>query len=82
MNRRIFHFYTLLAHLSGPGLILLGALDSSFLFVPFGNDLLVIVLSARRHVWMPYYAVMAAAGLVYWLCDYQRGGTEGRRKRA
>ena len=52
----------LLAHLGGLGLVILGVLDSSFLFVPFGNDLLVIVLSARHHAWMPYYALMAAAG--------------------
>ncbi|HEV2382039.1 MAG TPA: hypothetical protein VG206_19895 [Terriglobia bacterium] len=62
MNRRLIHFYLLLAHLGGLGLIVLGVLDSSFLFVPFGNDLLVVALSARHHASMPYYALMAAAG--------------------
>lgn len=62
MNRRLIHFYMLLAHLGGLGLVVLGVLDSSFLFVPFGNDLLVVALSARHHASMPYYAVMAAAG--------------------
>jgi membrane protein YqaA with SNARE-associated domain len=40
----------------------LGVLDSSFLVAPFGNDLLVIALTVRRHVAMPYYAFMAASG--------------------
>jgi membrane protein YqaA with SNARE-associated domain len=62
LNRRLIHFYLLLAHLGGLGLIVLGVLDSSFLFVPFGNDLLVVALSARHHASMPYYALMAAAG--------------------
>ena len=52
------------AHLGGLGLLLLGILDSSFLFMPLGNDLLVIALTARHHVRMPYYAAMATAGSV------------------
>jgi hypothetical protein len=31
------------------GPVLMGALDSSFLFLPFGNDLLVVTLVARNH---------------------------------
>jgi membrane protein YqaA with SNARE-associated domain len=62
LNKRLAHLYIFLAHLGGPGLIVLGILDSSFLFVPLGNDLLVIALSARRHASMPYYAAMAALG--------------------
>jgi membrane protein YqaA with SNARE-associated domain len=62
LNRHFVRFFYFLAHLGGLGLIILGVLDSSFLFVPFGNDLLVIALSARRHTSMPYYALMAAAG--------------------
>lgn len=54
------HLFLVFTHLGGFGL---GVLDSSFLlFVPFGNDLLVIAMSARRHSLMPYYASMAAAG--------------------
>ena len=40
----------------------LGAFDSSPLVVPFGNDLLVLALSARYHDRMLYYAVMATLG--------------------
>ena len=35
--------------LGGPGLLLLGILDSSFLFAPLGNDLLVVAMTARKH---------------------------------
>jgi membrane protein YqaA with SNARE-associated domain len=52
--------------MGGPGLLLLGILDSSFLFAPFGNDLLVIAMSAhsRRYTLMLYYAFMSALGSV------------------
>jgi membrane protein YqaA with SNARE-associated domain len=59
----IFHS---LAHfffsLGGLGLLLLGILDSSFLMLPLGNDLLVTALTARNphHIW--YYVAMATAG--------------------
>jgi len=57
------HLFLIFAHLGGLGLLLLGVLDSSFLlFVPFGNDVLVIAMSARKHHLMLYYASMAAAG--------------------
>src|SRR6202162_2244784 len=46
----------------GLGLLTLGAFDSSPLIVPFGNDLLVLALSARYHDRMLYYAVMATLG--------------------
>lgn len=46
----------------GLGLLTLGAFDSSPLVVPFGNDLLVLALSARYHDRMVYYAVMATLG--------------------
>ena len=50
----------------GLGLLLLGILDSSFLFAPFGNDLLMIVLVARerRPLLMLYYAAASTAGSV------------------
>lgn len=58
---QLFFFFL---HLGGPGLLALGLLDSSFLFMPLGNDLLVIAMTSRKHMLMPYYAVMAAAGSV------------------
>lgn len=50
----------------GVGLLVLGILDSSFLFAPWGNDLLLIALTARRpHVAnMLYYAAMSTVGSV------------------
>jgi membrane protein YqaA with SNARE-associated domain len=52
------------AQLGGFGLFAMGVLDSSFLVMPLGNDLLMIAMSARRHALMPYYAAMATAGSV------------------
>jgi len=56
------HLYQLLAHLNGFGLFILGILDSSFLFLPLGNDLLLVTMTAREHARLPYFAVMATAG--------------------
>lgn len=72
------------AHLGGFGLLLLGVLDSSFLFMPLGNDLLVVALTAHRHNRMPYYAGMATAGSVIgcYLTDLlcRMGGEKGLRQ--
>ena len=50
----------------GPGLLVLGILDSSFVFAPLGNDLLVVALTAREHsvAKMIYYASMSTIGSV------------------
>jgi membrane protein YqaA with SNARE-associated domain len=73
------------AHLGGLGLLLLGILDSSFLFMPLGNDLLVVALTASRHQRMAYYAGMAAAGSVIgcFLTDLacRKGGEKGLETR-
>ena len=44
------------------GPLLMGVLDSSFLFLPFGNDLLVVALVARHHNGFPFYVISAACG--------------------
>jgi membrane protein YqaA with SNARE-associated domain len=54
--------YQLLARLNGFGLFFLGVLDSSFLFLPFGNDLLLVTMTAREQARLPYFAGMATAG--------------------
>ena len=54
--------YLALAHLGGFGLLILSFVDSSPLFFPFGNDILMIALTARSHHLMAYYAAMASAG--------------------
>ena len=46
----------------GPGLFVVAALDSSFLSFPQVNDLLIIFLSTRNPLLMPYYASMTTAG--------------------
>ena len=50
----------------GPGLLVLGILDSSFLFAPLGNDLLVVAMTANSHsvVRMLYYSFMSTVGSV------------------
>lgn len=51
-------------HWGGLGLLALGIVDSSFLFAPFGNDLLVVALTAHYHsvARMLYYAATSTAG--------------------
>ncbi len=53
-------------HLGGVGLLILGIFDSSFLFAPLGNDLLVVALTAQKHSIpaMLYFAAMSTAGSV------------------
>ncbi len=81
--RQLFRFF---AHLGGFGLLTLGMLDSSFLFLPFGNDLLMIAMTARRRHLLPYFALMATVGSVLGcaLTDLigRKGGEEGLAKRA
>jgi membrane protein DedA with SNARE-associated domain len=50
--------------LGGPGLILLGIVDNSFVPLPGSMDVFVILLTAHRRAWWPYYAVMATVGAV------------------
>lgn len=64
MTKFLRHIFIIFAHLGGPGLLGLGVVDSSFLFVPLGNDVLVIAMSGRKHDLAPYYALMAALGSV------------------
>jgi membrane protein YqaA with SNARE-associated domain len=56
------HAFAFFARLGGFGLIGFGILDSSFLFLPLGNDLLLLVLTARKPVLFWYYALMATIG--------------------
>ena len=53
-------------NMGGPGLLVLGILDSSFIFAPLGNDLLVVAMTARSHstLKMLYYAGMSTIGSV------------------
>jgi len=44
------------------GPFFLGLMDSSFFFLPFGNDLLVVALVARHHGAWPWYVISATCG--------------------
>jgi hypothetical protein len=44
------------------GLVGLGLLDSSFLFLPLSNDLLLVLLTARKPGLFWYYALMSTLG--------------------
>ena len=68
------------------GLFLLGVCDSSFLFFPFGNDLLLIALfSSGRHPWRWVMYTLAAAlgsvvGVVLVDMIMRKAGEEGLEK--
>jgi membrane protein YqaA with SNARE-associated domain len=69
----------------GPfGPLVLGIADSSFLFLPFGNDILLVVLIARNHHLAYEYVPMAAVGSVIgiFLLDLvaRKGGEAGLEK--
>lgn len=55
-------FLAFLFHLGYFGPLLMGILDSSFLFLPFGNDLLVVGLVANKHGHNWIYVLSAALG--------------------
>ena len=58
--------FALALKFGGPGLLVLGIVDSSFLFAPLGNDLLVVAMTARRPYLLHslYYSAMSATGSV------------------
>ncbi len=84
MHMFVRHVALWLIHLGALGPFLLGVLDSSFLVFPFGNDLLVVVLTARNHSHLPLYVVTAALGSAsgVFLLDLvsRKGGEEGLKK--
>lgn len=55
----LFHFFFQIGYF-GP--LLLGTLDSSFLVLPFGNDLLVVGLVAQHRHGVALYVLAAACG--------------------
>ena len=62
----LFESTTEMGGAEGIGLLVLGILDSSFLFAPLGNDLLVVAVTARHRdiPEMLYYAGMSTVGSV------------------
>jgi membrane protein YqaA with SNARE-associated domain len=78
------NFFRYLGHLAYHagvgGLLIVGFLDSSFLILPFGNDVLLIALSARHHDKVIFYALAATAGSILgcWLTIWLSGKGEER----
>ena len=73
-----------LVQMGALGPLLLGILDSSFLFVPFGNDFLLVVLTSRDRDHLPLYVLSASLGstLGVLLLDLvcRKGGQEGLKR--
>lgn len=66
-------------HLGGPGLIVLGLIDSSVIPIPGSMDALTIILSAQQRDLWPYYALMATIGsVVGGLVTYQIARRQGK----
>lgn len=60
---KFFHpLFLFFLHAGYWGPLLLGILDSSFLFLPFGNDILIVILIANHRQGFPFYVSMAATG--------------------
>ena len=70
--------------LGGVGLLLSAFIDSSFVPLPLVTDLLLMELSSRHPLRMPYYAAMATVGSlvgciwIYWIA--RKGGQAYYRK--
>lgn len=84
MHLFVRHVAQWLIHLGAFGPLLLGILDSSFLVFPFGNDLLVVILTARNHDHLPLYVLTASLGSAggVFLLDLvsRKGGEEGLKR--
>ncbi|MGA8144205.1 MAG: VTT domain-containing protein [Candidatus Acidiferrales bacterium] len=64
LAKPVHQFFHWVHHLGGPGLILLGLIDSSVIPVPGSMDALTIILAAKQRTLWPYFAVMATIGSV------------------
>ena len=84
MARLVSILFFLGGKFGGLGLLVVGVLDSSVLFMPFGNDLLLVGLTAQHPSRMPYYAAMATLGsalgclAIDWAS--RKGGEKGLEK--
>ncbi len=84
MHNLIQHIFQTLLDFGPFGLIILGVLDSSFLFFPVGNDLLLIALVAGHHGNFILYVLAASFGstMGVLLLDLvsRKAGEEGLKK--
>ena len=85
MKRFLASIQGMAVALGGPGLFIIGYLDSSFLSFPEVSDLLIVGMVMRRPHLLVYYALMAALGSVlgcltiYYIA--RKGGEAFLRKR-
>ena len=84
MHLTIRHLLGAFLQLGFWGLVLLGIADDSFLFLPIGIDLLMVILTARNHDRVLLYALAGAAGsaIGVFLLDLvcRKGGEEGLKR--
>jgi len=64
LHEMVSNLFAFASRFGGVGLFALSLLDASFLFIPFGPDLLLIALVAQEHMLAPLFALIAAAGSV------------------
>ena len=73
-----------LIELGALGPLVLGILDSSFFFFPFGNDFLLVILTSRDPERLPLYVLSASVGstIGVFLLDLacRKGGQEGLKR--
>ena len=62
MDLSIRHLLTFFLQLGSLGILLVSIADDSFLFLPVGSDLLMVILVARHHERLPLYMLAGAAG--------------------
>ncbi len=84
MSHSFRPFLYFLFHLGYFGPFVMGILDSSFLVLPFGNDLLIVALVAHHHHGLPFYVISAACGSTVGVLSLalvaHKFGEEGIRK--
>jgi membrane protein YqaA with SNARE-associated domain len=84
MNVSVRHLLAFFIQFGPFGLILLAIADDSFLFLPVGSDLLLVILTARHHGQLPVYVLAVAFGstLGVFLLDLvcRKGGEKGLQR--
>ena len=84
MNSSIRHLLAFFVQYGPFGLLLLAIADDSFLFLPVGSDLLMVVLVARHHEQLLISVLAAAVGstIGVFLLDLvcRKGGEEGLKR--
>jgi membrane protein YqaA with SNARE-associated domain len=84
LSPSIRHLFSFLIQFGVLGLLALAIADDSFLFIPIGTDLLLVVLVARNHQQFPEYLLAAAVGsttgvlLLDLVC--RKGGEKGLQR--